>query len=84
MTGEAGPAALPDSSRHPFFCDLEEHVRYSEPGSRLSGDARDDSSNFPLLPQMKWSRKEVRAFVCSDRAALPRGGGVVFRNRHGG
>ncbi len=70
MTGEAGPAAMPDSSRHPFFCYLEEHVRYSDPESRLSGDAQDDPSNFPLLPQTKWSRKEVRAFARSDRAAL--------------
>lgn len=58
ITGEAGPAAMPNSSRHPFFCNLEEHVRYSEPRSRQSGDAQDDSSNFPLLPQTKWSRKE--------------------------
>ncbi|KAH9039102.1 hypothetical protein EDB85DRAFT_2141354 [Lactarius pseudohatsudake] len=57
MTG-AGPAAMSDSSRHPFFCYLEEHVRYSEPESGLSGDAKDDTSNFPLLPQSRWSRKE--------------------------
>ncbi|KAI9449022.1 hypothetical protein BJY52DRAFT_1228029 [Lactarius psammicola] len=69
MTGEAGPAAMPDSSRHPFFCNLEEHVRYSEPKSCPSGDAQDESSNFPLLPQTKWFRKEVLALVCSDRAA---------------
>ena len=65
MTGETGPAAMSESSRHPFFCHLEEHVRYSE-----HADAQDDTSNFPLLPQMMWSRKEVRrAFVGSDRAA---------------
>ncbi|KAH9064380.1 hypothetical protein EDB87DRAFT_1598702 [Lactarius vividus] len=57
MTGDAGPAAMSDSSRHPFFCHLEEHVRYSEPESSLSGDAKDDTSNFPLLPQAGWSRK---------------------------
>lgn len=66
MTGDASPAAMPDSSRHPFFCHLEEHVRYSGPES---GDAQDDSSNFPLLPQTKWTLRDVRAFVCFDRAA---------------
>ncbi|KAI9435812.1 hypothetical protein H4582DRAFT_625106 [Lactarius indigo] len=57
MTG-AGPAAMSESSRHPFFCHLEEHVRYSEPESSLSGDAQDDTSYSPLLPQARWSRKE--------------------------
>jgi hypothetical protein len=70
MTGAAGPAAMPDSSRHPFFCHLEEHVRYSDVESPLPGSAQADSSNFPLLPQTNWFRREVRAFMCSHRTGL--------------
>ncbi|KAF8266060.1 hypothetical protein EI94DRAFT_237076 [Lactarius quietus] len=58
MTGHASPATMPDSSRHPFYCHLEEHVRYSDPESRLSGEALDNSFTFPLLPQSKWSHTE--------------------------
>ena len=70
MTGAAGPAAMPDSSRHPFFCHLEEHVRYAEVESPLSGSAQDDSFNPPLLPEKNWFRTEVLAFMCSQRTGL--------------
>ena len=69
MTGAVSPATMPDSSRHPFFCHLEEHVRYSGSESHPSGSAKYDTSNFPLLPQTKWTRRDVRTFVRSDRAA---------------
>jgi len=54
MTGEAGPSELPDQSRVPFSCYLEEHVRYSK------RDERDDPCHIPLFPPTSWSRKEVR------------------------
>jgi len=44
MTGEAGPSELPDQSRVPFSCYLEEHVRYSK------RDERDDPCHIPLFP----------------------------------
>ena len=79
MTGDASPSAMPDSSRHPFFCHLEEHVRYSE----LSVDAQDNSSSVSLLPQSRWSRTEVCGFYLlrSGSARIQRGGAV--RKRHG-
>ncbi|KAI0297858.1 hypothetical protein B0F90DRAFT_1669257 [Multifurca ochricompacta] len=61
MTGDAGPAALPGHSRLPFFCCLEEHVRFSKPKSCPFGDEWDewdDPSNIPLLPPTTWTRKE--------------------------
>jgi hypothetical protein len=55
MTGAAGPSELPDQSRVPFSCSLEEHVRYSK------RDEWDDACHIPLFPPTSWTRKEVRA-----------------------
>lgn len=59
MTGEAGPSELPDHSRTPFSCCLEEHVRYSK------RDERDNTSHVSLFPPRNWTRKEVRVRLIS-------------------
>ena len=51
MTREAGPSELPDQSRVPFSCSLEEHVRYSK---------QDEACHIPFFSPTSWSRKEVR------------------------
>src|SRR5882762_2718122 len=68
MTGDAGPADLPGQSRIPFSCCLEEHVRYSNPRSCLSGDEWDDPCHVPVFPATNWTRKEVGARSYGQRA----------------
>ena len=48
MTGDAGPVAMPNFSRHPFLCHLEELVQYSEVESPLLGSTQDRLFQFPL------------------------------------
>ncbi|KAI0248931.1 hypothetical protein BJV78DRAFT_738337 [Lactifluus subvellereus] len=68
MTG-AGPAALPGQSRYPFFCCLEEHVRYSDPKSCSSGVNLDDRFDVPLFPPTIWTRKEGGIELCDARSS---------------
>jgi len=68
MTEEVGPALLPGQARIPFFCSLEEHVRYSSPKSCPSGDEWDDPSHMPLSSPTTWTRKEVRTRSDGQRA----------------
>jgi hypothetical protein len=70
MTEEAGPASLPDQSRLPISCSLEEHVRYSGAMSCPSGDEWDDPSYIPLFPPATRTRREVR--TCSYGQIAPR------------
>jgi hypothetical protein len=64
MIGEAGPSELPDQSRVPFSCSLEEHVRYSK------RDEWGDPCHMPLFSPTSRTRKEVR-----DRLILALGKG---------
>jgi len=63
MTGAAGPSELPDQSRVPFSCSLEEHVRYSK------RDEWDDACHIPLFPPTSWTRKEGGMELSDERSS---------------